>query len=345
MRNSEEIWKELAAISPLLAGLEKVNVFRVPQGYFDGLESRITDYVLAGDSSTVQNIDKTNIHEVPAGYFEGLSDSIMTKIRATYPENFQEEEEKIPSLLHGLRNINPFVTPENYFDSLGETILARAKSNATVDEEQPEISPLLQSLKQVNIFSVPVNYFETLSDSIAGKLALDDPETAEQEIRRISPLLYSIQDANVFTVPYGYFSSLAENIIKKVQPAPAKVIQMHSKRSWVRYAVAAAITGLIAFGSVRLFNAHQHNMPVVAADLSNAIKESKQYKTQADIDNAIAKLDDADIAKYLEKSGGIMDNDLLMNNGDESDLPDPNDYLISDSTLNIYLDKINMNTN
>jgi len=39
-----------------------------------------------------------------------------------------------------------------------------------------------------------------------------------------------------------------------------------------------------------------------------------------------------------------MENELLINNNDESDLPDPEDYLISDSTLNNYLDKMNPNT-
>ncbi len=345
MRNSEEILKELTAISPLLASLEKVNVFRVPDGYFDGLELSVADYVLAHDASSVINLEKSNVQEVPGGYFEGLSDSILAKVRATYPADFQKEHEEIPPVLRGLKNINPFAVPGNYFETLSEIILAKAKSNKNAEEEIQEISPLLQRLRNKNVFLVPANYFETLNDSIVEKLALYNPETAEQEIRRISPLLYSIKDENVFTVPYEYFPSLAEDILEKVKPAPAKVVRMHSNRSWLRYAVAAAITGIVVFGSMKIFNSHSGKSPQLAGEFSKIIQESKQYKTETDIDNAIAKLDDADIAKYLEKSGGVIDNQLLINNTDESELPDPNDYLIDDSTLNNYLNRINANTN
>lgn len=342
MINSEEILNELRAISPMLASLEKINVFRVPADYFNNLELRIADFV---KSNTITPVDfgKKNIQQVPEGYFDNLSDSIMSKIRSAYPESFEKNEDEIPSLPKELKNINPFSVPDNYFDSLSDAILATVLLNDDTDTEPQQISPLLQSVKHINVLSVPDNYFETLSTSVINKINEAEIETAEQEIRNISPMLYSIKDENVFTVPRGYFSSLAEDTIEKVKPAPAKTVNLYSKR-WMKYAVAAAITGVIAFGSIKLFNLSHSKMPLVAADLSKAIKESKQYKTEADIDNALAKLDDADIAKYLEKNAGIMENELLINNNDESDLPDPEDYLISDSTLNNYLDKMNPNT-
>ena len=332
--------KELREISPLLASLEKVNVFRVPDGYFDNLEFSITDYVMLG-ISTVKGIDKKNLHDVPGGYFDSLSDSIMAKIRVAYPESFNDEQ--LPGVLIGLKNTNPFSVPAGYFDSVSDAIVAKIASGENAAEELQQLSLLLYRLKDINVFAVPENYFETISDAVIENLS---DETAEQEIRRLSPLLYSLQNENVFTVPYGYFSSLGNDIVEKVKPAPARIIRMHSsRRSWLKYAVAAAITGIIAFGSIKLFNSQHTGMPPIAANLSQAIRESKQYKTETDIDNAVAKLDDADIARYLEKNGSIADNDLLINNTDESDLPDPNDYLISDSTLSNYLEKINANTN
>jgi hypothetical protein len=69
-------------------------------------------------------------------------------------------------------------------------------------------------------------------------------------------------------------------------------------------------------------------------------QDAFQYKTEADLNAGIAKLDDADIAKYLEKNGSVMDNELLINNADESGLPSSTDYLIDENTLNEYLDKI-----
>ena len=38
---STEILNELKAISPLLAAMEKVNVFEVPEGYFTDLDQKI----------------------------------------------------------------------------------------------------------------------------------------------------------------------------------------------------------------------------------------------------------------------------------------------------------------
>ena len=54
----------------------------------------------------------------------------------------------------------------------------------------------------------------------------------------------------------------------------------------------------------------------------------------------IAKLSDADIVKYLEKNGNVMDNELLINNTDVSELPSSTDYLTDENTLNKYLNKI-----
>jgi hypothetical protein len=91
MKNSPEILNELMAISPLLAGLEKVNIFTVPEGYFNELQFRITNYAILNNTSPAENINKRNLQEVPSGYFDTLSDSILAKVKAVYPENTQEE--------------------------------------------------------------------------------------------------------------------------------------------------------------------------------------------------------------------------------------------------------------
>ena len=58
------------------------------------------------------------------------------------------------------------------------------------------------------------------------------------------------------------------------------------------------------------------------------------------IGNLSFKLSDDDIIKYLEKNGNIMDNELLTNNTDVSEMPNQDDYLNDENTLNQYLDKI-----
>jgi hypothetical protein len=293
MKNSQEILNELMAISPLLAGLEKVNVFSVPEGYFNELEFRITNYTILNNTSPAENINKRNLQEVPAGYFDTLSDSILAKVKAIYPENAEEE----------LRNL----------------------------------SPMLYSLKGENVFSVPAGYFDKLSESVLSNMKSVHTDSAEEELRNLSPMLYSLKGENVFSVPAGYFESLAENVARKVKPVPAKVVTMKRRTSWLKYAAAAVVTGIITITSLQLFKGSSHNSK---SSLPAYIQASFKYKTEADVNAGIAKLDDADIAKYLEKNGNVLDNELLINNTDESGLPSSTDYLNDENTLNEYLDKI-----
>ena len=87
MNPAPEILNELKAISPLLASLEKINVFKVPEGYFNELHLRIADYARLNHTSAVDNINKRNLQQVPPGYFDTLSDAILAKVKTTYPES------------------------------------------------------------------------------------------------------------------------------------------------------------------------------------------------------------------------------------------------------------------
>ena len=392
MKISPEILNELKAVSPLLAGMEKVNVFQVPEDYFGELSQRIASYTILNNISAVDNIAKINLQEIPVGYFNTLSNSIMAKVKATYLETAEEELQGISSMLFSLKDANVFSVPENYFNSISDSIIAKVKTNntetigeelrsisstlyslkdvnvfsvpenyldsvsdsifaklktsitETAGEELRSISPTLFSLKNVNVFLVPENYFISVSDSIIAKVKANNAETAEEELRSISHTLFSLKSANVFTVPENYFESFSDNVNEKVKPQPAKIISMNSRKSWWKYAAAAVVTGVIAFGSLQIFNNVLTNHYVVASNLPGYIKASFQYKNEDDLNAGIAKLSDADIIKYLEKSGNIMDNELLTNNTDVSEMPDQTEYLNDENTLNKYLDKIDAET-
>ena len=342
MKNSPEILKELMDISPLLAGLEKVNVFTVPDGYFDELHLRITNYAILNNTSPVENINKRNLQQVPTGYFDTLSDSILAKVRVIYPGSAEDELRKLSQLLYSLKGKNVFSVPVDYFDALVDAILAKMKETdfEGTREELRNLSPMLYSLKGEEVLTIPVGYFDDLCDAILAKVKPAYFESAEEELRNLSPTLYSLRDKNVFEVPRDYFESFAGDVTKKVSPVPARVITMRKRTSWLNYAAAAVVTGIITITSLQLFKSSSHNNNGASASLPGYIKESFKYKTEADIDNAIAKLDDADIAKYLEKNGNVLDNTLLINNTDDGELPSSTDYLIDENTLNKYLDKI-----
>jgi hypothetical protein len=337
MKSSEEILNELITISPLVASIEKINVFQVPKGYFDGLHFRITDYAILNNASPAENVNKRNFQEVPSGYFESLSSSILAKVKEVYPAKHESTSETLP-LLSGLKSINVLSVPNGYFDHLSESIFSKLKiiSSENAHEELRNLSTVLYSLKDVNVFKVPTGYFDGIGDSVFNNLKIAGTESFDDELRNLSMTLYSLKDINVFEAPKGYFKSLENNIAEKLKPAPARVIAMKKRSSWLRYAAAAVIAGIITISSLEIF----HKPDSELASLPDYVRASFKYKTSEDLDMGLAKLSDADISKYLEKNGNVMDNELLTNNANVSEMPDATDYLSDENTLNNYLDKI-----
>ena len=121
------------------------------------------------------------------------------------------------NILEGL-NQNIYTVPVGYFENLANEVLKKIKTIETADaaEEIAMLSPLLSSLSRQMPYSVPDDY---------------------------SALLESLKHKNPYTVPEGYF----ENLI----PQP-KVIEM-PRRSWFRYAAAAAVIGMIALAGLLFF--------------------------------------------------------------------------------------------
>ncbi len=253
MNNSREILNELKEVSPLLAGMEKINVFQVPEGYFNNLSEHLSSFAIFNTQAEFV-YNKTNLQKVPDGYFDTLSTNILAKIKQLYPE------------------------------------------------------------------------------------------TANEELRNLSQLLYLLKNENVFTVPEGYFEYSAIDILRKVKPVSAKIVAMKPHNSWLKIAVAAAVTGIIAISSLQIFNnsSNQQNPPT---EIAGYVKESFQFKTEQQLDAGIAKLSDDDIIKYLENTGSVLDNDVLLNNIDVTELPAQADYLNDENTLNSYLDKIDQKQN
>jgi hypothetical protein len=114
MKISKEISDELAGISSLLAGIEKKNVFSIPEGYFDMLSITI-----------LKKLDTSPLIEtltVPEGYFENLSSSILQKIRSL-DETAEQELRILSPMLYSIQNENVFEVPAGYFINLQNDIL------------------------------------------------------------------------------------------------------------------------------------------------------------------------------------------------------------------------------
>lgn len=155
MNNGNNILNELREISPLLAGMDKVNVFTVPAGYFEGLADTLQLLVKEENSTVLNGISKQN-QDVPAGYFDSLADTILSKIKAG------EAKEEFP-LLNSITRENVYTVPQGYFESLAGNSLNSIKT------QEATAYPILNSISKANVYTVPEGYFETLSTEILSK--------------------------------------------------------------------------------------------------------------------------------------------------------------------------------
>lgn len=297
METKTDISNELASISPLIAGITRVNVFTAPYGYF-----------------------------------ESISDTVMVCLR----------EEGFVFNNNNAQNTDD--VPTDYFDKLAASVLDKIKANDAASEEIKYLSPLLFDLQKRQVFQVPTGYFENLHELIGEKIDTLNTATLSNEI---SPLLQDLKDKNVFELPEGYLSGLADTIIKKIQqPLTGTVVSINKRIVWIKYAVAAMMTGIVALGLYKYIDKTGSGVDINAtavATLDAAIKKGTSMSDQQ-FDEALGNLTQTDIAKYLEKNGDITDVALLGNNLDESNLPNQEDYLLDESTLDNYLKEIEINT-
>jgi hypothetical protein len=290
MKPAPAILNELKELSPLLAEMDRVNVFTVPGGYFESLEILLMAGIDAPGTRLEQNIGMPANQSVPEGYFDGLADSILAKVKAL---------------------------------ELSST------------DEIRELSPALAGMQHKNVFTVPVGYFDAFAGTLAVQLSTKELSAAE-EIRALSPMLYSIQGENVFSVPRGYFENLAGEISEKLNPVPAKVVTMRKRsNTFLKYAVAAAFTGVMALGIFKFSD----NKRVV---LDDTVVAGLQIAKENKVEEEINKLTDADIVNYLKSNGENIDMAAVTNLVDEKKLPEQTDYLMDDKTLDNYLDNISL---
>lgn len=378
MNFNNDILIELETLSPVLAGLPKCNVFEVPQGYFetlsstilicirdtvemvdpyktndvpqgyfDNLSSSILNKIKAQQnnkdteeiiSPLLQSFQHNNIFEVPTGYFGNLASSVLHTIEA---QHTVDNEEEISPLLQSVQYKNIFEAPQGYFENLPTSIVNNIK-----DSLEDSLPFVLADARNINVFEVPDGYFETLSSSIIAKATPQQDISALEEIATLSPLLYSLQRTNVFEVPDGYFKNITAKLLQATKPAPAKVIGMAKRSIFIKLAAAALITGAMALGIYKYGGGQltrKDTMQIAQVNgntkLDSSIAKGKSMDGQQ-FDAALNNLSKDDITSYLEKNGSDVDLALLTASVDENAVPDKNDYLLNDKTLENYLLKL-----
>ena len=165
MENKNTIKEELITISPLLAALQKANVYAVPVNYFEGITASIISMVNTGFMDDMAKYNPAML--VPETYFDQLAANILNKINKQEQPISHSNEAKLPDQLKGLCNINVYKTPLNYFDNFSTILLQ--KINVLKDDATTEInriSPLLGGIDKNNVLQAPAGYFMDLPDRV-----------------------------------------------------------------------------------------------------------------------------------------------------------------------------------
>ncbi|MCW3092065.1 MAG: hypothetical protein JWP81_3134 [Ferruginibacter sp.] len=163
METKADILYELNFLSPLIAAMEKKNVFRVPEGYFESVSDTVL-ICLQEENELHNPLEEKVMANVPTGYFDNLPATILDRIKAG--ETAKEEISNLSSVLYGIQNKNVFEVPDGYFESIPTHFFYTINSAAN---EIKEHSPLLYDIKSKNVFEIPVNYFTHLPDAILTK--------------------------------------------------------------------------------------------------------------------------------------------------------------------------------
>lgn len=132
MKLDKNITKELQGVAPMLAKLDKVNLYQVEEGYFRNSQLHIIGLVEKQNTSLLASVPKMELYTAPAdSYFAAFSDKLMEKVRTE--EVAEELSYALPVLAH-VEKRNLYNVPAAYFNAFPKSI---AKLVAKESAESP----------------------------------------------------------------------------------------------------------------------------------------------------------------------------------------------------------------
>lgn len=213
-----------------------------------------------------------------------------------------QELSEIAPALSAVERVNPFSVPEGYFTAFGDGLLH------AIAERNPVTLPNIEQS-----FQVPEGYFQNLSTSILEKVKQQETE----------PIL-AFGKENTFTVPEQYFDNLPGIILKKVQAEKTSVVYF---RSILKYAVAAAVIGIVSLSVYKYTNSTQSQSQLAAID---PVIEKGKNMSDAQFNATLNNLSEQDIAAYLEANASDQASQVYMNALDPKEIPSEEEYILND---------------
>lgn len=120
MENSFTIQQELSEITSTLAESLPVNVFAVPENYWERVTFDILNKIKGGEEAKYY-FTKELPYAVPVDYFSNLSGHILQKIKKaeqTLELSVSEEMETISPLINSIGKTGVYTVPEGYFETV-----------------------------------------------------------------------------------------------------------------------------------------------------------------------------------------------------------------------------------
>ncbi len=331
MNQPDNILNELRELSPTVAGINRVNVFTVPDGYFESLAGLLLINASAANSLQIAG---SPISSVPEGYFDNLAGNILNRIKREVPE----ETNAISTLVAGIGRKNIYAVPVGYFNNLPAQVVAQLSGSLeTVAAETASTSSLVAAIGKQNVYSLPEGYFNNFETGVRAKLNANN--SVLEETASLSELVAGIGKGNIFSVPQGYFENLVANRVDEQKPV-AKVISMKSRTNVFRFAAAAVVTGVIAISAFFMLNNNsndQSKAQVAVMKEANKIIETNSFETEMN------NISDAAIVAFLENKGQNVEASLVASLVDDKNLPEADDYLLNDNTLDEILNSLDLN--
>lgn len=127
MEKRQEIVQELLEICPQIADLQPVNLYAVPEGYFEGLSAFVAEKIRI---EAVLPHEMVHTYGVPDGYFDGLAGNILSKIKSGNHEIRAELDEVAP-LLNTISKANVYAVPAAYFAETDFTVAVKTNKSET----------------------------------------------------------------------------------------------------------------------------------------------------------------------------------------------------------------------
>jgi hypothetical protein len=182
----------------------------------------------------------------------------------------QEDFDKLPSFLSGMRREEFAAVPNGYFDNLSQQIAER------IEEEELFASvPVFSQIPKINPFTVPSDYFEELPESIGSAILLDSIGKKQAIPEHVQPLYFEeltqditsaislenlqIKKEDPFLVPADYFDWLPSRIQDRILATKKQAFtwawlqHLLVPKYWVPTAFAAL---LLVFIGIRIADQH-----------------------------------------------------------------------------------------